>query len=107
MAYYESQQLSEEELIKNGAYFARVGESFTRHFLTCSGKPVKLPDYSSSRLRAFFKTNQFKTGYATHGLFPYRGKFHPQMIKGVLNTMGLHPGDSVLDPMIGIRDGPH
>jgi len=101
LAFYESQLLSEEELIRNGAYFARVGDSFTRHFLICSGKPVKLPDYSSSRLRAFFKTNQFKTGYATHGLFPYRGKFHPQMIKGLLNAMGLRPDDSVLDPMMG------
>src|SRR2546426_10359612 len=73
----------------------------TRHFLMCSGEPVRLPQHSSSRLRSFFQTNQFKTGYATHGLFPYRGKFHPQMIKGLLNVMGLKPDDTVLDPMMG------
>lgn len=50
-------------------------------FLICSGEPVRLPQHSSSRLRSFFKTNQFRTGYATHGVFPYRGKFHPQMIR--------------------------
>jgi SAM-dependent methyltransferase len=101
LAYYESKILSDEQIIRNGAYFARVGTTLTRHFLMCSGEPVQLPQHSSSRLRSFFKTNQFKTGYATHGLFPYRGKFHPQMIKGLINVMGLKPGDTVLDPMMG------
>jgi len=101
LAFYESRILSDEEIVRNGAYFARVGDTFTRHFLICSGEPVRLPQHSSSRLRSFFKTNQFKTGYATHGLFPYRGKFHPQMIKGLLNIMGLKAGDTVLDPMMG------
>lgn len=101
LAFYESQLLDDVELIRNGAYFARVGDTLTRHFLMCSGEPVRLPKHSSSRLRSFFQTNQFKTGYATHGLFPYRGKFHPQMIKGLLNVMGLKPGDIVLDPMMG------
>jgi hypothetical protein len=101
IAFYESQILSDEELLRNGAYFARVGDRLTRHFLMCSGDPVRLPEHSSSRLKSFFQTNQFKTGYATHGLFPYRGKFHPQMIKGLMNVMGLKPGETVLDPMMG------
>ena len=101
LAYYESQILNDEEIIRNGAYFSRVGNVFTRHYLMCKGEPVLLPQHSSSRLRSFFQTNQFKTGYATHGLFPYRGKFHPQMIKGLINIMGLKPGDVVLDPMMG------
>ena len=101
LAYYESKILSDEEIIRNGAYFARVGDTLTRHFLMCSGEPVRLPQHSSSRLRSFFRNNQFKTGYATHGLFPYRGKFHPQMIKGLINVMGLKHGDTVLDPMMG------
>jgi hypothetical protein len=101
LAFYESNVLSGEEIVRNGAYFARVGDMLTRHFLMCSGEPVRLPQHSSSRLRSFFQTNQFKTGYATHGLFPYRGKFHPQMIKALMNVMGLKPGDTVLDPMMG------
>ena len=64
----------------------------------CIGESLKLPDYSSSRLKSFFQKNIFRTGYATHGLFPYRGKFHPQMIRGIINIMGLKPGDTVLDP---------
>src|SRR5207248_582862 len=80
---------------------ARVGDNWTRHFLICSGEPLRLPKHSSSQLRSFFQTNQFRTGYATHGLFPYRGKFHPQMIKGLLNAMGPRPGETVVDPMMG------
>lgn len=101
IAFLESRVLNDDEILHNGAYFARVGDTFTRHFLMCKGDPVLLPQHSSSRLRSFFQANQFKTGYATHGLFPYRGKFHPQMIKGLMNVMGLKPGETVLDPMMG------
>jgi len=91
LAYYENRILSEENLIRNGAYFSKVAQKYTRHFLMCTGKPLKLPHHSSSRLKSFFEKNIFRTGYATHGLFPYRGKFHPQMIKGLMNAMGLKP----------------
>ncbi len=101
LAFIESELLNDDDLIRNGAYFSRVGEVLTRHFLICSGEPVRLPRHSSTRLKSFFQRNQFRTGYATHGLFPYRGKFHPQMIKGLINAMGLRPGDTVLDPMMG------
>ena len=101
LAFYESLLLTDEEIVRNGAFFGRVGDALTRHFLMCRGEPVRLPQHSSSRLRSFFSSNQFKTGYATHGLFPYRGKFHPQMVKGIMNAMGLKLGDTVLDPMMG------
>ncbi len=101
LAFYEQQILSDSALVRNGAYFASVGGKFTRHFLICTGKSLKLPEHSSSRLKSFFEKNFFRTGYGTHGLFPYRGKFHPQMIKGLMNIMGLKPGDTVLDPMMG------
>jgi ubiquinone/menaquinone biosynthesis C-methylase UbiE len=101
LAFYENLLLSDAELIRNAGYFARVSHEYTRHFLMCTGSPLKLPQNSSSRLKSFFEKNIFRTGYATHGLFPYRGKFHPQMIKGLMNVMGLNPGDTVLDPMMG------
>ena len=101
LAFYENLVLDDAGLLRNGAYFASVAGEPTRHFLMCTGKPLKLPDYSSSRLKSFFEKNIFRTGYGTHGLFPYRGKFHPQMIKGIINTMGLAPGETVLDPMMG------
>ncbi len=101
LAFYENGLLTDEELVRNGAYFAQVGDTYTRHFLMCTGNTLKLPEHSSSRLKSFFQKNQFRTGYATHGLFPYRGKFHPQMIKGLMNVMALKPGETVLDPMMG------
>lgn len=39
--------------------------------------------------------------YLTHWIYPYKGKFHPQMIRGLLNIIGLEQGDTVLDPFIG------
>lgn len=101
LAFYENLILADQELFRNGAYFARVGEKYTRHYLMCTGCPLKLPEHSSSRLKSFFQKNIFRTGYSTHGLFPYRGKFHPQMIKGLINAMGIKPGEKVLDPMMG------
>lgn len=101
IAFHENGLLADDELVRNGAYFARVGDVYTRHFLMCTGESLKLPEHSSSRLKSFFEKNLFRTGYGTHGLFPYRGKFHPQMIKGLMNIMGLKPGDTVIDPMMG------
>jgi hypothetical protein len=65
LALYESRVLSEEEIICNGAYFARVRDTLTRHFLMCSGEPVRLPRHSSSRLRSFFGTNESKQAAQT------------------------------------------
>lgn len=39
--------------------------------------------------------------YLTHWIYPYKGKFHPQMIRALLNIIGLKQGDTVLDPFIG------
>lgn len=101
LAYGEYSIMPESQLVERAAYFLKVNGVTTNHFAMCSGAPLKVSANSSMRLRSFFKANQFKTGYATHGLFPYRGKFHPQMIKGILNIIGLTPGMTVLDPMGG------
>jgi tRNA G10 N-methylase Trm11 len=39
--------------------------------------------------------------YLTHWIYPYKGKFHPQMIRALMNIIGLKRGDLVLDPFIG------
>ena len=101
LARYEFATLNSEKLIRQGAYFSAINGIHTRHYLTCTGQPLHLPNHASSRLQSFFQKHIFRTGYATHGLFPYRGKFHPQMVRGLINTMGLTQGDTVLDPMMG------
>lgn len=101
LAFSESQLLDDTELVKRAAYFGSVGGQQTFHFRICAGDALHLPDSTTRKRRQFFERNQFRTGYATHGLFPYRGKFHPQMVKGILNVMGMKPGERVLDPMMG------
>lgn len=39
--------------------------------------------------------------YLTHWIYPYKGKFHPQLVRAALNIIGLEPGETVLDPFIG------
>jgi DNA modification methylase len=39
--------------------------------------------------------------YLTHWIYPYKGKFHPQMIRALLNIIGLKEGDTILDPFLG------
>ena len=39
--------------------------------------------------------------YATHGLHPYKGKFYPQLAKGLLNLANIEDGARILDPFCG------
>ena len=39
--------------------------------------------------------------YVTHGLHPYKGKFYPQLAKGLMNLRDLSAGARVLDPFCG------
>ncbi len=39
--------------------------------------------------------------YLTHWIYPYRGKFHPQMVRALLNILGVTRGSLVLDPQVG------
>lgn len=39
--------------------------------------------------------------YVTHGLHPYKGKFYPQLAKGLINLCGLNNGAQILDPFCG------
>ena len=39
--------------------------------------------------------------YLTHWIYPYKGKFHPQLVRAALNIIGLGPGETVLDPFVG------
>jgi len=101
LAYGEHRALSDNELARRGAYFRSVNGVYTDHFRICMNTPGQVNVSARQERKNFFAANVFAVGYATHGLFPYRGKFHPQMIKAIMNMMGLKPGDTVLDPMGG------
>ncbi|MBN1383538.1 MAG: hypothetical protein JW983_01485 [Elusimicrobia bacterium] len=100
-AFYESKLLTKKEIIQRGAFFKSINGQDTNHYLICSNNSPLVWKGRSEITKAYFKEGNFSTGYATHGLFPYRGKFHPQLIKGLLNMLGLQQGDTVLDPMCG------
>ncbi|MBT9131379.1 MAG: hypothetical protein DDT41_01685 [candidate division WS2 bacterium] len=74
----------EEKLRKKLAYFKLIKGEYTDYFRIIQ----------KNRTRS---VNQ----YLTHWIYPYKGKFHPQMIRALLNIIGLEQGDTVLDPFIG------
>ncbi|MGZ8898428.1 MAG: TRM11 family SAM-dependent methyltransferase [Halobacteriota archaeon] len=74
----------DERLKRRLAYFQTVNGEYTDYF------------YISQKNRTR-SVNQ----YLTHWIYPYKGKFHPQMIRAALNIIGLQPGETVLDPFIG------
>lgn len=102
LALWEYEILSKEELINRSAYFKLVDGVETTHFRTCNLHNLEeVHKNSSFRTKIFFLDGKYSTGYATHSLFPYRGKFHPQLIRALLNILEVKPGNIVLDPMAG------
>jgi len=101
LAWAEFKMLGTEGLVERSAYFWKVDDQETHHFRICVNTPSQVDEAASINRKNFFSSNLFSVGYATHGLYPYRGKFHPQMIKGIFNAIGLKKGDTVLDPMCG------
>lgn len=75
---------NDEELRRKLAYFKIVKGEYTDYFQIIQ----------KNRTRS---VNQ----YLTHWIYPYKGKYHPQMIRALLNIIGLQQGDTVLDPFIG------
>src|SRR5438552_953876 len=55
------------------------------------------PNYQGGRFNRTRSVNQ----YLTHWIYPYRGKFHPQMVRGLLNILGVSRGSTVCEPYLG------
>lgn len=101
LAHLEYKSLTGEQLLERTAYIKSVDNKFSNHYLLYSNNSEKIHADRSSATQAYFEEGQFSTGYATHGLFPYRGKFHPQLIKGLINILNIQKGETILDPMAG------
>ncbi|MBS4060410.1 MAG: hypothetical protein KG029_08430 [Bacteroidetes bacterium] len=101
LALIESRSLSHQELVLRSAFFKSVSGNLTNHYKLCRSFDGHISEDRSAQTQAYFQEGKYATGYATHGLFPYRGKFHPQLIKGLLNILEIKQGDIVLDPMCG------
>jgi tRNA G10 N-methylase Trm11 len=101
LAHLEYNCLPKEQLLERTAYIKSVDNKYSHHYTLYSNNSATIHSERSSTTKAYFEEGQFSTGYATHGLFPYRGKFHPQLIKALLNILGVQKGELVLDPMAG------
>ena len=101
LAFWEYKSLSRNKYIEKTAYGKSLNGQSTLHFLQYSEIPESLSKSRSAITNSYFKNGLFSTGYATHSLFPYRGKFHPQLIKGLINIIGIKKGDVIIDPMSG------
>src|SRR5262245_12306330 len=55
------------------------------------------PKYQGGEFNRTRSVNQ----YLTHWIYPYRGKFHPQMVRGLLNILGVKKGSLVYEPYLG------
>lgn len=101
LAYLEYNRLPKCDLLDRLAYFKSINGKLTKHFLMYNHQAEALTDNRSASTKAYFENGLFSTGYATHGLFPYRGKFHPQLVKALINIIGIRKGETILDPMCG------
>ncbi len=45
--------------------------------------------------------NRQSTRYSVHGLHEYKGKFNPQVVRGILNVLGVTPKSKIIDPFCG------
>jgi len=97
----ELTSLSETELIERSAFWWKINGLETYQYKIGSASNLDAYNSKSIRTRSFFSKGRFSTGYGLHNLFPYRGKFHPQLVKGIINIIGMKPGDVMLDPMMG------
>lgn len=72
------------ELKKRLAYFKSINGDYTDYY--------HLQQYNQTK-----SVNQ----YLTHWIYPYKGKFHPQMIRALLNIIKMKQGETLLDPFVG------
>jgi len=78
-------------LVRRLAYYDRVevgGDALTTHQKHLSAVGGAIPSSSGK-------------AYMTHWMYPYKGKFHPQIVRALLNIMDVREGETVLDPMTG------
>ncbi len=101
LAYLEYNSLDKYEFLERTAYAKSYKGKESLHFLLYSQIPSDVKKNRTTTANIYFENGMFSTGYATHSLFPYRGKFYPQLIKAILNIIEVKKGETVLDPMAG------
>jgi len=73
-----------ETLKRRLAYFKTINGDYTDYYY--------LQKYNQTK-----SVNQ----YLTHWIYPYKGKFHPQMIRALMNIIKIQNGETLFDPFVG------
>lgn len=79
------------EVLQRAAYVGKLDGQQTVY------EQLIRPKYQGGVFNRTRSVNQ----YLTHWIYPYRGKFHPQMVRALLNIVGAKRGSRVLDPYLG------
>lgn len=74
-------------LRRRAAYFEEVESEKTNHYFLSAVRGKGQIGHSNQ--------------YLTHWFYPYKGKFHGQMVKALINFMGVEQDGLVLDPFVG------
>ena len=77
----------EDTILQRAAYVGKVHQQESVY-----SKLIR-PSYQGGCFNRTRSENQ----YLTHWIYPYKGKFHPQMIRAILNIIGAEPGWRVAD----------
>ncbi len=99
LAYLEYNSLSQTELLTRAGYFKTIGNTQTDHYKMCNTTNTNF--FGSAKQQEYQRKYRYAIRYASHGIFPYKGKFHPQLIRGILNSIPVTKEMTVLDPMCG------
>ena len=83
---------TDTDVLKRAAYIGTLDSIPTDYY----DQLIK-PKYQGGEFNRTWSVNQ----YLTHWIYPYRGKFHPQMIRALLNIVGVTQSSLVLDPYVG------
>lgn len=75
LAYLEYKTLDKTQYLERTAYAKSFNGKKSLHFLRYSEISEEISKNRTSTANSYFKNGLFSTGYGTHSLFPYRGKF--------------------------------
>jgi DNA modification methylase len=82
---FESENNTDTEILRRRlAYFKTINNDYSDYYY--------LQKYNQTK-----SVNQ----YLTHWIYPYKGKFHPQMIRALMNIIKIQNGETLFDPFVG------
>jgi DNA modification methylase len=80
--------------LKDGGNFETLKRRLA-YFKTING------DYSDYYHLQKYNQTKSVNQYLTHWIYPYKGKFHPQMIRALMNIIKIRNGETLFDPFVG------